>query len=299
MDNASVLVDGLTLPEAPRWHSDRLWFSDIYNHRVCSVAEDGTDLKVEADTPGIPVGLGWLPDDRLLVVVQDKQRIVRREPDGSVVEHADLSPYAVGFANDLAVTAGGTAFVGCFGFDLYTNEPVKPGPLMRVTPTGDVTVVGEPLYFANGPTIVDGKTLVIAESFANRLSAFDIIGDDELSERRDWATFGPLPTSTDLDKRYDEIVVAADGISQADAEGAIWVADFTKTVASRVLPGGEIVQQVSTGDLNCFAAALGGADGRTLFLCTAPAELDIEIRTNEPEGAILACRVPVPVAHAG
>jgi sugar lactone lactonase YvrE len=161
-----------------------------------------------------------------------------------------------------------------------------------------VSVVAcEPLYFANGPTIVDGKTLVIAESFANRLSAFDILGGDELSERRDWAVFGALSAATDLQQRYSELVVAADGISGVDAEGAIWVADFTKNLVSRVMPGGEIVEQVSTGNLNCFAGALGGADGRTLFLCGAPAELDMEVRKNDPRGAILTYRVAVPAAE--
>ncbi len=299
MDRATILIDGLTLPEAPRWHEGRLWFSDLYNRRVVSVSEGGDDLRLETETPGIPVGLGWLPDGRLLVVLQDQRRIMRREPDGSLVEHADLSKYSVGLANDLAVTVSGTAFVGCFGFDLYADDPVTPGPLMRIDATGEVSVVaGEHLYFANGPTIIDGKTLVIAESFANRLSAFDILGGDELSERRDWATFGPLPTATDLRERYGELVVAADGISGVDAEGAIWVGDFTKTVVSRVMPGGQIVQQVSTGELNCFAAALGGADGLTLFLCGAPPELDMDIRKNDPRGAILTYRVAVPAAEA-
>ena len=298
MESATLLIDGFTLTEAPRWHGGRIWFSDLYNHRVCSATESGTDLRVEAEVEGIPVGLGWLPDDRLLVVITDLQRIMRRELDGSMVQHADLSRHAVGFANDIAVTEDGTAYVGCFGFDLYVEEPVKPGPLMRITPDGEVTVVGDGLYFANGPTIIDGKTLVIAESFANRLSAFDILEGGKLSERRDWATFGPVPTSTDLKERYEELVIAADGISVVDAEGAIWVADFTKTLASRVMPGGEIAQQVSTGDLNCFAAALGGADGRTLFLCAAPDELDMDVHMSNPQAAIMTCRVTVPAADA-
>ena len=239
MERASLLLDGFTLTEVPRWHHDRLWFGDLYNHRVCSITESGSDLRVEAELPGIPAGMGWLPDERFLVVVQDRNVIMRREPDGSLVQHADLSEHTAGFPNDMAVTASGTAFVGCFGFDLYAGEPVTPGPLMRIASDGEVRVVGEPLWFANGPTLINGKTLVIAESFGNRLSAFDLLEGDELSERRDWATFGPMPTSTDLDERYDELLVAADGISNVDAEGAIWIGDFTKTMASRVLPGGE------------------------------------------------------------
>jgi sugar lactone lactonase YvrE len=200
----------------------------------------------------------------------------------------------VSFANDLAITDDGVAYVGCFGFDLYASAPVAPGPLMRVDPDGEVSVVGEPLYFANGPTIIDGQILVIAESFGNRLSAFDILPDRSLSARRDWATFAPLPTTTDLQERFAQAVVAADGISCVDAEGAVWVADFTKTLVNRVMPGGKIVEQVSTGELNCFAAALGGVDGRTLFLCAAPDELDAEVHKKNPRGAILTHRVAVP-----
>jgi sugar lactone lactonase YvrE len=296
VERASVLIDGFTLTEAPRWRDMRLWFCDMYDDRVCSITETGSDLRVEAATPGIPSGLGWLPDGRLLVVVQNRQRIVRREEDGSLVEHADLSRNTAGPPNDLTVTAAGTAFVGSFGFDLHAGESVKPSRLMRITPDGKVSNVGDPLYFANGLTIIDGRTLVIAESFGNRLSAFDILEDDQPSERRDWATFGPLPSATDLQERFGELVVAPDGISSVDAEGAIWVADFTKTVASRVLPGGEIAQQVSTGDLNCFAAALGGADGRTLFLCAAPDELDSNVHRANPRAAIMAHRVAVPAA---
>ncbi len=297
MARAHVLRDGLTLPEAPRWHEGRLWFSDLYSRRVYSTRESGDDLTVEAELTGPPVGLGWLPDGRLLVVAQDQRRIMRREPDGSLVEHADLGAHAVGYANDMVVTADGVAFVGCFGFDLYHEDPVQPAPLMRVTPDGGVTLVGEPLFFANGLTFVDGATLVIAESFGNRLSAFDIGPDARpVSRRRDWATFGPLPTSTALKARFSELAVAADGISGPDADGAIWVADFTKPWVSRVLPGGQIVEQVTTGDLNCFAAALGGEDGRTLFLCAAPDNLDATGYEEAHRGAILSHRVAVPAA---
>jgi sugar lactone lactonase YvrE len=296
MDRAQLLVGGFTLTEAPRWHDHRLWFSDLYDERVYSVREDGSDLRVELQPDGVPVGLGWLPDGRLVVVVQDKKLIVRREHDGSLAVHADLSEHCVGLPNDLAMTPSGTAFVGCFGFDLYAAEPVAPAPLMRITADGEVSSVGEPLWFANGPTVIDGRTIVFAETFANRLSAFDLLDGDVLSDRRDWATVGPLPTSTDMKERSGELVVACDGISVPDAEGAIWVGDFTKPWVNRVLPTGEIAQQVSTGDLNCFAAALGGSDGRTMFLCAAPSELDPVIRKNEPESAILSYRVDVPAA---
>ena len=296
MDTARLLADGFTFAEAPRWHDGRLWFSDLYNRKVCSIEEHGGGHRVEVDVPGIPVGLGWLPDGRLLVVVQDRKLVMRREHDGSLAVHADLAGHSVGLPNDLVMTPSGTAFVGCFGFDLYAGGPVAPSPLMRISIDGEVSTAGEPLHFANGPTLIGGRTIVFAESFGNRLSAFDLLDGDVLSRRRDWATVGPMPTSTNMEERFAELVVASDGISVADADGALWVGDFTKPWASRIMPGGEIVQRVSTGDRNCIAAALGGRDGRTLFLCAAPSELDPVIRKNDPQAAIMTYRVAVPAA---
>jgi sugar lactone lactonase YvrE len=295
--NAEVLVDGLTLPEGMRWHDGRAWFSDLYNRRVCSIREDGSDLRVEASFDAIPSGIGWLPDGRLLVALQETAVVARRERDGSVETHADLSSVTCGWLNDMVVAADGTAYVGCHGFDINHNEPFATGPIMKVSPAGEVTVVGEPAAFSNGATIVDG-TLVIAESFANRLSQYDIDAAGNLHSRRDWATFGPEPTAVDLAERYTELVVAPDGISVVDAEGAIWVADFTKTYALRVLPGGEIADRVDTaGGLHCYSVALGGAEGTTLFLCTAPGDdLDPDVRKNDPRGAIQACGVDVALA---
>jgi len=295
MADATTLADGFTLTEGLRWHDRRVWFSDLYNHRVMSCLEDGSDLRLEGQFDAIPVGLAWLPDGRLLVVLQNIQQVVRRELDGTWVVHADLSGLAKGWCNDILTTADGTAYAGCFGFDLYLDEPVGAAPLMKITPDGQVTRTGEPSYFPNGCRLVDG-TYVVAESFANRLSQYDINADGELVNRRDWATFGPLPKSTDLDERYKELVVAPDGVSRVDAEGALWVADFTQQYALRVMPGGEIVDKVYTGDQNCFCVDLGGRDGRTLFLCTAPSELDPVLRKNEPRAAIMTCRVDVPVA---
>jgi sugar lactone lactonase YvrE len=295
MGEATLVVDGLTLTEGLRWHDGRVWFSDLYNRRVVSILEDGSDLRVEGQFEAIPVGLGWLPDGRLLVIQQETAKVLRREHDGTFVVHADLSGVAKSWPNDIVVTGDGTAYVGCFGFELHQGAPFGTAPLMKVTVDGQVTVVGEPSYFPNGSTILDG-TLVVAESFGNRISQYDIDPDGTLSNRRDWAVFGPMPTASDLDDRYKELVVAADGISGVDAEGAIWVADFTKQHAVRVLPGAEIVDEVTTGSLNCYCVALGGHDGRTLFLCATPAEMDPELRKNEPRGTIMSCRVDVPLA---
>lgn len=293
----TVLLDGLTHTEGARWHDGRFWFSDLYTYRVYSAKEDGSDLRTELEVPGCPSGTGWLPDGRLLAVSMHDRKLLRREHDGTVVTHADLSPYLEFEPNDMVVDRNGRAWVGNLGFDVMKLAPRRPARLVRVDPDGAVTVVSEPLHFPNGSVVVDGgRTLVVAESFANRMSAFEIRPDGTLSDRWDWARFGPVAENPDPIQAMAEIVVAPDGIAEADAEGAIWVADFVRTRAIRVLPGGEIVDEVSTGNLNCYACALGGEDGRTLFLCATPAEFNPQIRRNHPLSQVLATRVDVPVA---
>lgn len=296
MGEVTVLLDGLTHTEGPRWHDGRIWFVDLYTETVRSAREDGSDLQVEAEVPGTPSGMGWLPDGRLVVVAMQPQLLMRREHDGSLSLHADLSRCAKDQLNDMVVAQDGTAYVGSLGFDIFSLAPRETAPLIRVTPGGEVSAASEPLHFANGATIINGKTLVVAESFGNRLSGFDIRPDGSLSDRWDWARFGPLPRSSEVPEAITELVVAADGISAVDAEGAIWVADFVKSRAVRVRPGGDIVGEVSTGERNCYAAALGGADGRTLFLCATPADFDPQTRKTHPESQVLAARVDVPVA---
>jgi sugar lactone lactonase YvrE len=296
LNNASVVVDGLTFTEGIRWHENRVWFSDVYNKRVLSMRDDGSDFRVEAEVAGIPAGLGFLPNGDLLISEQDTQRLSRRTSQGEIVLHADLSEIAVSWANDLAVDADGTAYVGCFGFALLQGAPYAPGLLMKVSPAGDVTVVGEPMAFPNGCFITDDRRFIVAESMGNRISEYRIEDGGDLTSRRDWASFGPVPTAADMDQRYAQMVVAPDGISQFDAEGAIWVADFTKRYALRVLPGGEIVERVGTGDLNCYAPCLAGADGRTLLLCATWEEPDLQLRKERPRGTIQSFRVDVPRA---
>jgi sugar lactone lactonase YvrE len=298
MHELTLLLQGLTHTEGPRWHAGRFWFSDLYTYAVYSVEEDGSDLRNEAQVPGGPSGIGWLPDGRLLIVSMEDRCLWRREHDGQLLVHAQLAPYLEFEPNDMVVDSQGRAWVGNLGFDVKRLAPRRSARLVRVDPDGHVTVVSEPLHFPNGSTIIDGQTLVVAESFGNRLSAFDIQANGGLSARRDWACFGPVPENADVLKAMSEIVVASDGISSVDAEGAIWVADFTRTRAVRVMPGGAIVDEVQTGDLNCYACALGGVDGKTLFLCVTPANFDPVERKRHPLSQVLSTRVAVAAAEA-
>ncbi len=286
----AVVLDGCSFLESPRWRSGRLWLSDFYAHTVLSVDGDGGDARVEVEMPGQPSGLGWLPDGRLLVVSMRDRRVLRREPDGSLVTHADLAHLATGHLNDMVVDAVGRAYVGNFGFDFVRGATVRTAALIRVDPDGAVAVAAEDLSFPNGAVLL-GSTLVLAETLGNALLAFDVGADGALSGRRDWARFGPAPSATGVGEVVRSVAVAPDGIA-ADAEGAIWVADSRNNRAIRVREGGEIVQEVSTGSTGVYACALGGDDGRTLFLCCAPGFVEEE-RSTTREATLRALRVEV------
>lgn len=287
----TTVLSGFSFLEAPRWHDDRLWFSDFYTYRVCSVREDGSDLREEASVPGQPSGLGWLPDGRLLVVSMRDRKVLRREPDGTLVTHADLSAHATGHANDMAVDAEGRAYVGNFGFDLMSGEDLTPTTLHRVDPDGTVTEAAPDLWFPNGSGITANGTLVVNETFGNRISAFDITADGSLVNHRVWAEFGPLPTERAFPQVLGQGVVAPDG-GCLDAEGAMWVADALGGRLMRVEEGGKVTDEVHPGT-NVYACALGGADGRTLYGCAAP-DFDEHARKAAREATLVATRVTVP-----
>jgi sugar lactone lactonase YvrE len=270
-----TLLDGLTFPEAPRWHDGRLWFSDFYTHRVLAVTDDGT-VKTILEIPQRPSGLGWTPDGALLVVSMLDRRLLRVE-NGTSRVLADLSAVATGPCNDMVVDGKGRAYVGNFGYDRHKGEPPRTTCLVRVDPDGRVTRAAEDLFFPNGTVITpDGRTLIIGETQAHRLTAFDVAPDGALDNRRVWAS---------LDER-----VFPDGMC-LDAEGAIWVSDARGSALLRVREGGTVDRTVSTGTRYAFACMLGGVDRRTLFVCTStgsgPAMAD------KRDGAIETVRVDV------
>lgn len=289
----TVVLENYSFLEGPRWHDGRVWVSDFYTHQVVSCLADGTDVRVEAEVARRPSGLGWLPATRLLIASMQDHTVLRREPDGTLVQHADLAELATGALNDMFVDPLGRAYVGNFGFDLMAGGPVAPAKLVRIDPDGTTTVVAPELYFPNGAAIIDG-TLVVAETLGNRISAFDIAEDGALGPRRDWARFGDLPdvAPTDLSAWLAALAVAPDGMC-ADAEGAVWAADALGNRAVRIRDG-EIVDRIDAGT-GVYACTLGGADGRILFLCTAPGFAEHERRETR-EARLLAFVVDVPAA---
>lgn len=292
MTTTSILRTGLHFGEGPRWHDGRLWYSDFYDHAVHAIDLDGNDERL-FEVPGQPSGLGWMPDGTLLVSSMTDRRVLRWD-GSSLAEHADLSAHAGWWVNDLVVAADGTAWVGNFGFDLdaflaiHGIEGVlgEPGPtatvLCRVAPDGTVSVAANDVIFPNGSVITpDGRTLIIAETLALRLTAFDIDTDGSLVNRRVWADLSA-------------VMGAPDGIC-LDADGAVWIANAIANQCLRVAEGGEILDQVETSQ-TAFACMLGGPEGRHLFVMTAP-DSDHTARAAAAEGCIEVAEVAVP--HAG
>ncbi|HEX4126367.1 MAG TPA: SMP-30/gluconolactonase/LRE family protein [Acidimicrobiales bacterium] len=282
---AQPFVSGLFFGECPRWHDGRLWYSDFFDRTVFSVSSDG-ERRVEVDFDGEPAGLGWLPDGRLLINSRLDRTIVRREPDGTLVEHGDLRPWATWHANDLVVAANGQAYSGNFGFDLdglsdglVEASVIASTSLIRVDPDGTSHEAADDLQFPNGAVITeDGGTLIIAESFGGRLSAFDRDTDGALTNRRVWATLKG---------------VAPDGICLC-ADGSVWVANALAAECVRVTEGGEILERVTTSR-NCYACMLGDDDRRTLYLVTA-VDSNASVARASRNGAIEKVRTTVPGA---
>ncbi len=294
MPEFTTLISGLSFTECPRWRDGWLYVSDFYTQRVLAVAMDGTAETV-AQVPHQPSGLGFLPDGRMLIVSMRDRKVLRREADGSLIEHADLSALAHWHCNDMLVDHDGRAWVGNFGFDLEDGSSTRTTVLICVDPDGTAKVVADELGFPNGMVLTpDGLTLIVAESMMNRLSAFNVT-DGLLGDRRTWAAFGDLPTSTNLTEALGQLAVAPDGIC-LDAEGAVWVADAVHSRLIRVAEGGRFLEERKTDGVGVFACMLGGDDGRTLFACVAPTFHQAQASANH-QASILITTVEVP--HAG
>jgi len=274
-----LVIDGLGFGEGLRWHDDRLWFSDFLQHHVASVAGDGSAHRVEVELDDRPSGLGWLPDGRLLLVSMERRQLLRREADGTLAVHADLTDVASGPVNDMVVAADGTAYVGNFGSDLLGGEPRRAARLAIVRPDGTLLDGPGDLEFPNGSVITDdGATLVVGESLARRYRAFPILADGRLGDGQVWAE---IPDHS------------PDGCT-LDAEGAIWFADATASRVVRVAEGGAVLDTVELPD-GAYACALGGDEGRTLFAATSGTLPG----PDAPVGTGRIWRIEVDVPHAG
>jgi sugar lactone lactonase YvrE len=283
-----VLTGGIYFGEGPRWRDGRLWFSDFYAHAVKSVSLAG-DLRTEFEIDDQPSGLGWRPDGSMLIVSMTKRQVLRRAADGAITVHADLSHIATFHCNDMVVDSAGGAYVGNFGFNLDAEIEARGVPsvladhptakLAYVAPDGQTRIVAEDMHFPNGPVITpDGKTLILGETLAGVLTAFDIGKNGDLSNRRVWASTSPR---------------VPDGIA-LDAAGAIWVANPIAPECVRIAQGGEVLEVIKT-DQPCYACMLGGDDGKTLFMVTASSS-DHHQAAASQTGKILIAAVDSPRA---
>jgi sugar lactone lactonase YvrE len=289
-----TLVEGYSFLEGPRWHDNRLWISDFFTGQVIAVSMDGEVEKI-VDVPNEPSGLGWLPDGRLLVVSMLDRKLLVVE-NGTSEVHADLYGIAPHQLNDMVVDEAGRAYVGCFAGDVLHGEPITPTVIIRVDPDGSARAVADGIHFPNGMVITKDGTFAVAETVGNRISAFDITLDGDLVNERPFALFGERPDTSDLMAAIPQLAYAPDGMA-TDAEGAIWFADVFGQRAVRVLDG-EVVDEISTAPLGLgtYSLALGGPDGHTLFLCSAPSFREEDCRAAH-QARILTTSVEVP--HAG
>jgi sugar lactone lactonase YvrE len=279
-----VLLSALGMGESPRWHEDRLWFSDWGTNDLVAVDLDGNSEIMGRGGGGSGWAADWLPDGHMLLTGEE---LVRVERDGSRVRHANLSDVSPFGWSEITVDGRGNVYVDTINFDFADFGDVlasgkAPGKIALVTPDG-AREVADGLAFPNGMVVTpDNATLIVAESFARRLTAFDIAADGSLSDRRVWAD------------------VTGDGIC-IDAEGAVWCSDVGPdegSVCLRVRAGGEVLDRIEL-DRPCYACMLGGDDGRTLFMVVAKwfGPDRIEELVQAKTGQILTARVAVP--HAG
>jgi len=278
MTEPQTLMTGIMFGEQPRWHEDRLWFSDWGPPEVIAVDVEGNS-EVILQAPSFPCCVDWLRDGRLLLVSARDGLLLRREPDGSLVTHANLTGVSdPPPGNELVVDGRGNAYVNGPGFDMMAGAEFAPGGVALVTPDGSARQVADAIAFPNGMLVTpDNSTLIVADSYGKCLTAFDIAADGSLSNRRVWADLGDG---------------APDGIC-LDAEGAVWYGDVPNQRCVRVGEGGEVLQTVEL-DRGCFACALGGADRRTLFMMATEWRGPEHMLQGPPTGQVLSIEAPAP-----
>lgn len=277
LEDFTVVADGLSWPESPRWRDGELWFSDVHNFRLMKITARG-ELHQVADVPGRPAGLGFMPDGRPLLATALDRRLWWVD-DGRLRPAADLSSVATGLLNDMVVDAQGRAWVGDTGFDLASSEPERPGRLFVWTPGGALREAVAPVRFPNGLAFApDGATLHLAETFGRCVSVFSVGDDGGLSRRRD-----PLA----LEERPDGLCL--------DAEGALWVALLWQRELQRITPDGAVTHRVRFGTERVISCVIAGPERRTLYVGSA--DIDESDRSNvRRRGRIRKIELAVPGA---
>ena len=290
-----LLVDNVYFSEGPRWHKNKFWFSDFYQRAVFSLDDSGTLEKI-VDIPNQPSGLGWLPNGDMLIVSMHDQKVMRFS-NGLLTVHSDLSHLTKYTCNDMVVDNEGHAYIGNFGTTKH-NVDVVPTCLIHVTPEGIASIVANNLEFPNGTVITpDGKKLIVGETYAGRLTSFDINPDKTLSNRKVWAQMMPtwIFIITKIRRFLKQVakesgyaVRVPDGIC-LDEKMGIWVASPTTFEVFRIEEGGHVSDIISTPQ-RAYACMLGGSDGKTLHISTAN-DSTPDVAKSKPMGKIYTARV--------
>jgi sugar lactone lactonase YvrE len=283
MPDLHTLMRGISFGESPRWHDGRLWFADWGAEELNAVDLDGNS-EVVFRVPSFPFSLDWLPSGQLLIISARDQALLTPGPDNSLIAYADVSVVSERPpGNEIVVDGRGNVYVNGGGFNPMAGEPAAPGMIALVGPQGSVRQVADDLEFPNGMAVTpDNSTLVVAESYGRRLTAFQITADGSLTERRVWAALG--------DGVPDGICI--------DAEGAVWYADVPNRRCVRVAEGGEVLATIEV-DRGCFACMLGGLHGDTLFIVAQEWHGMTDIDTSARTGLVLSTTAPAPAVHAG
>ena len=271
MTQTEVVLSGLRFPEGARWHDGALWFSDMHTGQVFRTDPRTYELTEVTTVPDQPSGLGWLPDGSMLISCMLDRKVVRLCPDGSLSTHADLSSLTDSPVNDLVVDGRGRTFLGGFGYDLYGDAPQRPGPIFRIDADGTVACVEDDMVFPNGSVILpDTTTLVVAETWAARLTAFDVTDAGDLVDKRTWAA---LPEGS-----------TPDGIC-ADASGGVWASSIATAQFIRVEAGGRVTDVIELDDGRCATDCVTDGAGTTLYLLTSNSwqPSDTEVRQGRIE----------------
>ena len=271
-----LVLDGIAMGESPRWHEGRIWFADWMAGRIVAVDEASGEAEVVVEHSSLPLCFDFDPGGSLLLVSSTERALLRRTSSGALEPLADLSVEGTHPWNDIVVDGRGNAYVNSIGFDFPDGE-FAPGFVALVRPDGTVRRVADGLAFPNGMAVTaDNSTLIVAESYADCLTAYDIDEDGSLANRRIWASVpGDHP----------------DGIT-LDAEGAAWFADVGSAHCVRVAEGGEVLADVRL-DRGAFACILGGTSAPTLYITANSWGPDL----TASGGQLLA--VPAPAARAG
>lgn len=275
-----TIIDNLRFPEGNRWHAGKLWFADMHTGEVFRMSVGDSAPTVVTVLEGQSSGMGWLSTGEMIVSAMNQRRVLRIADDGSQSIYSDLSTISDSMINDLVVD-GKTdrAYVGAFGYDLYGGAPARPGPLYCVEPDGTARLVAEGFTFPNSAVILPGtRTLVLGETWGGRITAFDIVDNGDLVNRRTWAEL--------------ESGITPDG-SCVDLEGGVWISSLETGEFQRVLEGGKVTHRIPVPGRHAVDCVLGGEKGTTLFLSSADSYTP-SVTEHTRQGWIQAIEVEVP-----